>query len=90
MVAEPGTGKTWSSQQLAHELAKSAETRPSEGWCPILVHVQRLARILRDRPATKPLSMQVLLQYFALELAEHGDWLMCVGEDPSHRQPSIL
>jgi hypothetical protein len=54
------------------------------------VHVQRLARILRDRPATKPLSMQVLLQYFALELAEHGDWLMCVGEDPSHRQPSIV
>ena len=59
VCAEPGTGKTWSSVQLAHELstllAGRAVAAASEGPAPpptvvMLVYVQRLARMLKARP----------------------------------------
>ena len=51
VCANAGTGKTWSSVQLIHELASCCKL--SDAMVPLvpaLVCVQRLARILHERP----------------------------------------
>ena len=69
----PGTGKTWACVQLAHELAKrcgEAATTDGVPLVPALLYVQRLARMLHERPEDAPIDASILVQYFARE-CEH-------------------
>ena len=67
--AGPGTGKTWSAQQLAHRLATDSGTTDS-AMCsvPVLLYVQRLARFVRSSRSTKPADF--LRLYLECECAD--------------------
>ena len=86
--AKAGTGKTWSSWQLAHELAKlcgrpTATVGRSEvlglPLVPVLVNVQRLVRVISKQPEGAPPDASILIHYFAREygkqLSERGEWI---------------
>ena len=81
VVAEAGTGKTWSSYQLAHEAARLAVScqqgvRP----VPLLCFVQRLARMLRQSPASRVLTSTVVLQYVVNDLADRPEFWALVAQ----------
>jgi hypothetical protein len=83
--AGPGTGKTWSCVQLAHELALRGVQRAHTDdvpFVPCLVYVQRLARMLIERPRDAELGSTILLEYF---LREYG-----VAEKPRTKWLSVL
>ena len=69
--ADPGTGKSWSSIQLACEIADKLGTeavaeQKEVPFVPLLVYVQRLARHLRATPRTPPeeyLQLYIRLEY---------------------------
>ena len=68
-----GTGKTWACVQLAHELAKrcgDAATTDGVPLVPALIYVQRLARMLHERPEDAPIDASILVQYFARECVQ--------------------
>ena len=87
-----GRGKTWAATQLAHELAQRCLTSARElpglpagaVYVPVLIQVQRLARMLTGRPPGAPLDASLLLQYFAREFGvrvpHRGAWLMMIAQ----------
>jgi Cdc6-like AAA superfamily ATPase len=47
ILAGPGTGKTWSTQQLTYELAQRAQkSQMALRPLPLLVHVQRMVSVI--------------------------------------------
>jgi hypothetical protein len=79
VCAEPGTGKTWSSVQLTHALARQCQEEAASGaplpLVPVLVYVQRLSRMLEGCDPAKPLDARTLLQYLVVEYGERIEWL---------------
>ena len=79
VCAEPGTGKTWSAVQLTHALAQRCRQQAARDagapLVPVLVFVQRVSRMLEGSDPAKPLDARTLLQYLAIEYAEHDEWL---------------
>ena len=80
LLAEPGTGKTWSAVQLTQQLAAQAlQPTTVEGMplVPVLVLVQKLVRML-NRELTSPLQLteSVILQNLAREYGSNPGWLM--------------
>ena len=80
--AGPGTGKTWAVQQLFYFLAKELladESSNDQGGgdiplVPVIVYVQRLARLMRKGTVTARGGMELLLAYVREE---------CGSEDPN-------
>ena len=79
VCAEPGTGKTWSAVQLTHALAQRCRQQAASDagapLVPVLVYVQRVSRMLEGSDPSKPLDARTLLQYLAIEYADHDEWL---------------
>ena len=79
VCAEPGTGKTWSAVQLTHALAQRCRQQAASDagapLVPVLVFVQRVSRMLEGSDPAKPLDTRTLLQYLAIEHADHDEWL---------------
>ena len=82
VCGESGAGKTWACTQLVHELASRCKRVDSKTTplVPALVQVQRLARMLQERPIEAALSPSLLLQYFVLEHRERVEWLMLLAQ----------
>ena len=76
IVAGPGTGKTWSTQQLAFELAKHASrSEQALPLVPLLVRVQRM--IARQRELTTSSPSTLLREYIEATFdGEKRDFLM--------------
>ena len=83
IVADPGTGKTCSSQQLAYALAQKVETGPKR-FIPVLVSVQRLVRVLAKEEMFEQDPAKVLLQYFDTvfprDAPHRSDWMMMLRQ----------
>ena len=89
LVAEPGAGKTWASTLLSRSLATDcladavADEPAVVPLVPVLIHVQRLSRMLRDQPASTPIDGAMFMQYFVRELAgakERDVWLNMLAQ----------
>lgn len=71
LCAGPGAGKTWSMVQLAYDLAMRCGEAASAGGVPlvpVVIYVQRLARMLQERAEDDVIDSSILLQYFAREV----------------------
>ena len=88
VCAVPGAGKTWSSIQLTHEMARQC-TPQAGGVCslPALVYVQRLAQMLHPllekcESTQQPidLDVSVLVQYFVREFGADSVWAQAVAQ----------
>ena len=87
LCANAGTGKTWSSVQLAHELATRCQRQDSfaaDGvpLVPLLVYVQRLVRLMGERPADAALLVQYVAREHSNGLAEEErpKWVAMVAQ----------
>ena len=71
LCAGPGAGKSWSVVQLAYDLAMrcgEAATGGGVPLVPVVIYVQRLARMLQERTEDDVIDSSILLQYFAREV----------------------
>ncbi|CAJ1957588.1 unnamed protein product [Cylindrotheca closterium] len=73
MVAGPGTGKTWFLQQLCCRLVKEIQSQGGISVVPILIPVQKLARILRQNHNMR--GMELLHGFLEMDYPQYVSFL---------------
>ncbi len=70
VVARPGSGKTWMMQQIVHFICEEYLTDIHYRFVPVLLSVQRIARLYRKYCVSSPRKNPIKSQTDALELLE--------------------
>ena len=73
--------QTWASIQLSHALATSPKAFDDNDvhLVPLLMFVQRLARLLKTYSSGQELSLDIIFHALVLEFGSHPDWLMMLS-----------
>ena len=80
--AAPGTGKTWSIQQLLYLLSKRAQDQPEDErlFVPMVIYVQKLAHLLRAQNDFPPVGVAWLKLYLDAEEKQGNLAPACNGD----------